>query len=399
VKPLIANSNLDKSNLDKSNKKPRHLCILLAPTVTLCLLALESNFPDASMMMMNIGTFKINWGTAEAAEQSDLTRAAALFNSKNYAQALPIFNAAFTKDPKNSIACLYAAHSCYYLRDFAGAQRLYTYITKNFVGTDEAAHAAIMLNKLSNASMTQAIGALAKNAQLAAGHSGGGQAVGAGAAESKTKTGPIDLTRNVHVVEPLADHPYASEMLVGNVKNWVQSLPKPVAELLAENNVQFYVTPTLVDLHPEMANTEGAGYDGATLKQCPGMYEPNQRRVIICERTIRDSDNGVTSPRRSDDINDTFFHELGHAIDFCLGEVSVTQEFQHVYRFDEANLRRGDASAERSMAYFLQKAERGQTEACGELIGVLLGIKRNASETTAAFPNTLDFLRKKLKLQ
>jgi tetratricopeptide (TPR) repeat protein len=321
----------------------------------------------------------------------DMGRAIGLFTAKNYVQALPLFTSTYTKDPSNAVACLYAAHSYFYLKDFASAKRLYTYITQRFPGGTEAAHAAIMLNKISDASLKQAMSVASANA--------GTITAKEDADDAGAKAGAVvDLTKNVHVIRPQADHPYVSDMLVSKVRGWVQTIPRPVAKLLAEHNVQFAVTPTLVDLHPEMANTEGAGYDGATLKQCPGMYEPNEHRIVICERTVHDSDNSVSSAILSENINDTFFHELGHAVDFCLNEVSQTAEFQRVYRFDEANLRRGDAGAEKKMAYFLQKADRGQIEACGELIGVLLGIKRNAAETTAAFPNTIEFLRKKLKL-
>jgi hypothetical protein len=99
-----------------------------------------------------------------------------------------------------------------------------------------------------------------------------------------------------------------------------------------------------------------------------------------------------------DNINDTFFHELGHAVDFCMDWLSYKSDFVHVYRFDEANIHRGDTGTEARMAYFLQKAQRGPTEACGEIIGVLLGIKRHATDTEEAFPNTIAFLKKKLQL-
>jgi hypothetical protein len=263
---------------------------------------------------------------------------------------------------------------------------MYEYITKAFPSTTESSHANIMINMLPSDGAATAGKPAVAAAQPAA-------------SEQKEQPVDMDLSKLVHVVKPLADHPAASGTLSSNVQGWLKDLPKPVAELLAKNKIQIMVTPTLMDFRPDLAHTQGAGYDGATLKQCPGLYEPGERTLVLCERTISDTDDSISSPRSSDQINDTFYHELGHAIDFCLDYVSGSSEFQRVYRFDEANLHRGDERTERNMAYFLQKANRGPTEACGELIGVILGIKRNASETTAAFPNTITFLKQKLKLK
>jgi hypothetical protein len=178
-----------------------------------------------------------------------------------------MFKSVFTKDPTNVAACLYAAHACYYMRDFAGAKALYIYVTKNFPNTNESAHAAIMLSRISESDLAQSVTAATATASAAV------------AAQQKKATAVVtgaDLAKTLVVVRPQGDHPPVSAALISNVREWITNLPKPIVALLAEGKIKFYVTPTLIDLHPEMANTEGAGYDGATLKQCPGMFEPRE---------------------------------------------------------------------------------------------------------------------------
>ncbi len=171
------------------------------------------------------------------------------------------------------------------MRDFAGAKALYIYVTKNFPNTNESAHAAIMLSRISESDLAQSVTAATATASAAV------------AAQQKKATAlvPRECRQTLVVVRPESDHPPVSAALISNVREWITNLPKPIVALLAEGKIKFYVTPTLIDLHPEMANTEGAGYDGATLKQCPGMFEPREERMIICERVVSRSDNECLS--------------------------------------------------------------------------------------------------------
>lgn len=312
-----------------------------------------------------------------------------LYSQKQYKQSLSVFMQFLKANPRSAAAYLYIANSYYALQQVGAAKQTYQVLIQSFPNSSEARSAREFLNKLEppqnsqtgvNSASGEGLTSTRKNSAKGANSSGA--------------AGELAF----RVVRPLQDHPAVSPQLINDVKRTLQSYPKQVRRLLYEHQIEVVLTPTLIDKNPEMKNQEGRGYDGHTLKTCPGMFQDGQT-IVICERTMDEGTEAVQDPIPTSNILRTLNHETGHAIDSCLGNVSETDDFKHSYLLDAASAQRLDASVSRDLAYYLQKSVAGQQECCGELFGIILGSEGDRSEKMKlAFPQTIKYLRAKLGL-
>lgn len=310
-----------------------------------------------------------------------------LYSQKQYKQALPVFMQFLKTNPRSPSAYLYIANSYYALQQIGSAKQTYQTLIQSFPNSSEARSAREFLNKLEPPEISQTSSST-------------------GSVEGSTNAAKTSFKRlntqapigelSLRVIRPLQDHPSVSAQLINDVKNRLQSYPKQVRRLLYENRIEVVLTPTLIDKNPEMKNQEGRGYDGHTLKSCPGMFQDG-RTIVICERTMDEGTEAIHDPIPTSNILRTLNHETGHAIDSCLGELCETEEFKHSYLLDAAAAQRLDASVSRDLAYYLQKSVAGQQECCGELFGIILGTEDDRSEKMKmAFPQTIKYLKSKL---
>lgn len=315
-----------------------------------------------------------------------------LYNQKQFKQALPIFIGFLKTNPRSPSSYLYIANCYYGLNQIELAKQTYQILITSFPNSSEALTAREFVTRL------QA-------------HS---ESAGDSVAKSKTEKSDTLLKKavtkssvsdrpvgdlNVRIIRPLQDHPVVSLSVITAVREQIRKYPKSVKKMLYENHIEVVLTPTLIDKNPEMKNQEGRGYDGYTLKSCPGMFQDG-RSIVICERTMDEYTESVHDPIPTERILATLNHECGHAIDSCLGDLSESDEFKHVYLLDAAAAQRLDASVSRDLAYYLQKSEAGQQECCGELLGIILGTDNDRSEKMkTAFPQTINFLKLKLGIR
>ena len=310
-----------------------------------------------------------------------------LYTQKQYKQALPVFMQFLKANPRSSAAYLYIANSYYALQQIGPAKQTYRILIQSFPNSSEAQSAREFLNKLEPPVNSKTSANLASPEDSTP--------INKIPAKRTNASGPVGELA-FRVVRPLQDHPAVSEQLINEVKNRLQSYPKQVRNLLYENRIEVVLTPTLIDKNPEMKNQEGRGYDGHTLKSCPGMFQGG-RTIVICERTMDENTEAIHDPIPTSSILRTLNHETGHAIDRCLGELCETEEFKHSYLLDAASAQRLDASISRDLAYYLQKSVAGQQECCGELFGIILGTQDDKSEKMKmAFPQTIKYLKSKL---
>src|SRR6185436_14721642 len=122
----------------------------------------------------------------------------------------------------------------------------------------------------------------------------------------------------------------------------------------------------LIDKEPELVNTQPSGYEeGTTYRNCPGCFDGGE--IVICEYTfIGDSDD----LRAQKDTVSTLRHEIGHALDYCLGGYSTTTAFKHAHALDAGSM---DEDAKPQLAYYLQKDISGPIETFAELVCAKLG--------------------------
>lgn len=309
------------------------------------------------------------------------------YQAARYNEAVAYMYDAIMKEKAGANAWLYMGNSYYAMGQKKRAIETYESIKTRFPGTAQAVAAAQYLQRL-NPVTTAAKPGDAKDA--AAG------ADGAGDKEAKMTPAAVlaGLRQRMKIIRPSYGRTEVTSRTIAAVDGFFEKIPPRVREILYKNDIKFEITPTMIDKYPEGAYQEVAGYEGGTSKSCPGLFDNGT--IVLSQATVNESTDEVNKPRKVDDLEGTFLHETGHALDHCLDWYSRSKEFRHNYYLDIARV--PDDVAPR-ISYFLQKSDAGQIESCAELTSILLGNNRGKdAELTIYFPNTLSFIRKKLGL-
>jgi tetratricopeptide (TPR) repeat protein len=320
------------------------------------------------------------------------------YQAGRYNEAAVYMYDSITKEKAGANAWLYMAHSYYALGQRKRAEETYQKLKDNFPGTPQANLAEQFVLRLNpNAKKSgSASGATASSASSSKGDAAAGSEASteAPADIAATKEGMKLLRKRVTIVRPVYGHDPVNERTIKAVDACFDKIPPIVQAILFKGNIQFVITPTMIDKYPAGAYQEVAGYEGGTDKSCPGLFTGNT--VVLSQATVNEATNEVKRPRDADDLQGTFLHETGHAVDACLDWYSCTKEFRHNYYLDIARV--PDDVAPR-IRYYLQKSDRGQSEACAELTSILLGNQRgNYQDMVTYFPLTMKYIKGKLGL-
>lgn len=325
-------------------------------------------------------------GAAKPSPYPNYMQGLSLYQSRRYNEAIASFTEAIKKNEAQAPAWLYVAHSYYANGNRNQAIDTYKKICENFAGGREAAQAAQCLQRL---------GVSAPGAASGAAKSGGLSQAASAPPQKAAEGAPIkDIKERLEIVRPRVGHPDVTPSAIATMRKALDGITPYARQVLNEYQIKVVLTPTLIDKRPELAYQEGEGYDGASYKSCPGMYQSGV--IYICERTVDEDTDEVKSPFSSADLTETFYHEMGHALDACLDQYSESLEYRHAYYLDIARV--PDATAAR-IKYFLQKSTAGQNESCAELTRLLMGVPgRNDEDIRTSFPLTAAFVKKKLKI-
>lgn len=302
----------------------------------------------------------------------------ALYQQGRYNQAIGYFNESINKENGTANSWLYLAHCYYASGQRAKALTTYHRIVELFGNTQEAVVAKQSLQRLDP-----------KN-EWKDGEEPEQESPRQAAWRKLTAT---PLKERLEIVRGKVGHPAVSETLIKRIRKCMDELPPDVQALLVKNGIRFCLTPTMIDKFPADAHREVPGYDGGTAKSCPGCFYNG----LVCkaEHTVDENTDDVKAARLLDDITKTFYHETGHALDYCLDEISDTDEYKHNYLLDIAHV--PDDVAYR-IKYYLQKSRRGQSESCAELLAIQMGSERStAGDLKETFKNTIKFLAAKVK--
>lgn len=333
------------------------------------------------------GTDKPAASTPAAPRSALFNSGVALYNARRYSEAEQYFTKVVKQEPTNSDAFYYLATCQHLLGDKAACTRLYKYIVQYFPGTPAATSSAQYLAQYAPAD-TAAVGSGDSQKQFKEALDAAQKMV------KKASTAPGSMVSLVQVVRARADRPNVSAEAVTAIKQAADRLPPSVKEVLWANSVKIFVTPTVEDYEPGCKYQEARGYEGGTYKSCPAFYQ--NRKIVIAERTMDEGDETIKDAFPTNQMVNSLYHETGHALDFCLDDISHSEEFKHAYLLDAAHI---EPAAAHTLRYYLQKSEGGQEECCAELIGLLLGqTERHTAEMRASFPLTLKVLRTKLGL-
>lgn len=303
------------------------------------------------------------------------------YQEKRYNEAISYFREAISKENGGANGWLYLAHSYFAMGMRYQATQSYQTITEQFKGSAQAAQAAQCLQRLS-ASAPSSSSSSSSSSTSSSGAGGGSTGGASGGDDGKGKDSPaaaaVPLEQRVSTVRPRINHPEVSAALVRAVKKWIVALPPGIKTLLEKSDMKIVITPTMIDSFPEGEYQEVRGYEGGTSKSCPGLYNGS---IYLAEHTVDEGSNQVKPAIDISDIEDTFKHETGHAIDHCLGDITTTEEYKHGYRLDTAHV--PDNTAAR-IRYYLQMNETGWAESFAQLVATRLGSHRDINDELTA---------------
>lgn len=282
------------------------------------------------------------------------SQAVQLYNQKRYDLALPIFDDLVRADSKNATAFYYEASCRALLGKKDQAIKVYQYIVSTFPGTREAQAASLYLSKVVGPNpLSEPI----TKASQKSSKSDGGSAKSQSPQESKKQI----IEKMLVIIRPLADRPTVPESMIANVKEALDQYPNNLLSMLYRQGCQIHLTPTTIDEDPSVEHATPSGYEyGSSYKNVPAFFDGHN--VVVCAFAIR----GVNGSewQSTDNPVGALRHELGHALDAYLGYISQREDFKHAYYLDCGQI---DDDTKAKLAYFLQKAETGPSEAFAEI--------------------------------
>lgn len=341
----------------------------------------------------------ISAGMAEtispALAQDVMQLAIAVYKQKDYVHAGDAFFKITQIMPDNVDAYVYYANCMHMQRKSDEAMRAYWYVVRAFPNNRKAYEIKEFLkrnDRLYAQHLNEPAYATFGGRKLSERNSSSHvSSTSVTASASSADTDVID--RMVQVVPPLKSRPPVSALLVDKAKTALKEYPPELLKVVAKR-CKIWLTPTMIDKEPSLENQQPAGYmEGHSYKDCPGMFYSGG--IVICEYTIG---NGFDWNRVDDPIG-TLHHELGHAIDYYLGQISETEEYKHAYRLDCGQIR--DDTVRTRIAYFLQKDIRGPHETFAELMCAKYGGRSGRKDQTTSlvnesFPLTKAVIEKRL---
>lgn len=314
------------------------------------------------------------------------------YQQGRYKEAVRFMYDAIVKEKAGANAWLYMANAQYASGNKQQALDTYQRIKSGFAGTAQAQTAAQYLQRFSSATKET------EGSNKSDSNNDSNNDSTASNANTEAPLPPAkvlkELRARITITRPAIGHDPVSARTIAAVNRCFDKIPAKVQAILLKNNIKFVITPTMIDKYPEGAYQSVPGYEGGTSKSCPGLFDGDT--IVLAQSTVNEDTNNVDRAASEDDLEGTFLHETGHALDACLNNYSCTKEYRHNYYLDIAHV---PDSVAPKISYYLQKSDTGQVESCAELTSILLGNERgHAAELTTYFPNTLKYIKQKLGL-
>jgi hypothetical protein len=311
------------------------------------------------------------------------------YGGKHFREAVNCFSEVLRTEPRNVSAAYYLAMSYYSLGQLTAALGYFRWIADNFSFTTEGAQSKSILVRLEAQGITRS-GAV-PTPSVAVGAPKRSDASGE-LSRSPESGAAVDAETMVVVVRNLADHPPVEKSTVEGIKDTLRAMPPGVLWVLTKQNCHVRVTPTSIDQEPNLRYRHPGGYEeGKTYTNVPGFF--NGKDVIVCNYAMRDNDDWEPTP----DPNGCVRHEVGHALDRFLGNLSDQKDFMSAYYYDCGRL---EPEQQSELAYFLQKGPRGRAECFAECACTIFGGRTKNKERTehirAAFPHVIQYMEKKI---
>lgn len=274
------------------------------------------------------------------------------YQQKRYLEAGKYFEMASMNDPNNEIANYYAGY-CFYL---AGrpAQAIVSLrrLCRRQSASKESSQARALLRQIDPDFGKEAPAATAS--------------VAPPVEKVRPATARELVTAMIKIQPGTGKLPNVTNAFVEKVKEMLVTVPVPVLLFLQKEGAQVVVGPSVVEHDQRIQNTAPRGWSGDyNWKQSPALT--HGRKVFMAQYRLdgRTGDYVDTSPEVG-----VVRHELGHALDHCLGDYTETDAFKHAYLLDAAKV---PDEYQDKLHYFLQKADSGPSETFAELFCYRVG--------------------------
>lgn len=186
-----------------------------------------------------------------------------------------------------------------------------------------------------------------------------------------------------------------SKTFYGVVKEGLREIPMKLWRPLMKSGCKVMVAREVIDVFPENSKQQPRGYrKGATYREVPALYMTG-RNIIIVGEYYRDESGKLI---HHDDPAESVCHEIGHAYDFLLGDISHTRAFRDAYVKDCAVMA---PDTKKEFGYELQtKDHAGEEETFARLVGIIYDRSAFPGTTNAlmleSFPRSFAFVKAKL---
>jgi len=273
------------------------------------------------------------------------------------------------------LAWLYLGHSYAATNDKARAISVYRSLVAKFPKSPEAAHAQYALRKITPLVAAPVATPKENNPETAqeATH-----------AEKKTKF--ID---RLTCYPPKFGHQAVSNGTLTAAREVIRSLPSQILTILDNNNATFTLAPNIIDKWPGSGDGMKPGSSTTTMGEEVG--RTYGRDIHVYERAQVRGTTELKEIRSAHEIKVTSMHEIGHAVDDCLGPLSKDSNFAAMLKLDVNDM---PDDVRNQLNYYMDPGE-----ACAETIAGLIGKNDNDAQSVSQYmPRVKRLVKAKLKL-
>ncbi|MBS2006987.1 MAG: hypothetical protein JST01_08100 [Cyanobacteria bacterium SZAS TMP-1] len=346
-------------------------------------------------------SFGLLQGSASlAAEKWEETynQAIAAYKARDYGKASTLFWQSINEGNGSASAWFYLAHSKAGEGKLAEARETYQSVVKIYKDSPEAVASAGYIRALDAHTWNPGPKPGATKPSAPGGKAPAATTPGAAPAATAVAAptaGKVEFKSRIEIIPPRDGHPAVSAQMIETIRRTISSLPPSIYKILDQGSARVFLGPNIIDKWPDALDDPKPGSAGETLAMEPG--RTYGRDIYIYERSIATKGSReLGEPYSSDDIRSYFLHEVGHAVDDCLGVYSKDPGLKAAYKMDCEGL--GEDTREQ-LSYYMQGGDAGAAEVCAETVQMFLGGHKHDNDAVArAFRRSQAWVKAKLKI-
>jgi tetratricopeptide (TPR) repeat protein len=192
----------------------------------------------------------------------------------------------------------------------------------------------------------------------------------------------------IYLSRPRADHPAVSMPTRMTIRNAILGLPAHLYKILDDGGVVISLAPNTDDVRRGSGDRDKPGTDETMGEEGGRTFG---REIHIYERPKAKDSYDLGEIRSTPELLHIFYHEIGHALDDCLGNYSNDPKLKEIFRED---LKQMPPDVKSYISYCTVPVE-----GCAEIVGGLLGGTNWSTPVVRKYcPRTEKWLKEKLGL-